>query len=251
MGIILKTFAVVAGLVLLSQPVLASEFNDKQKADIEEIVRGYLLEHPEIITEMSQKLEQQQKLAEDKARGNALRANADMVFRHSGDASVGGNDTDITVVEFMDYNCGWCKRGVGEVSSLIKSDPKIKVVFKEFPIFGEGSEYAAKAALASAKQGKYWELHQALFAQEGHVDIATVDDVAKSIGIDVEKMKSDMNDAAIQATIDDNRQLAQALLIGGTPAFIIDDKLVPGYIPGSQIATIIQSVRESGGCKLC
>jgi protein-disulfide isomerase len=241
--------AAAAGFMLLHLPASA-EMTAAQKTEFETLIRDYLLDHPEILTEMSQKLEIQQKEAEDKARVLALKANADLVFRSAADPSVGSDKPDVTVVEFIDYNCGWCKKSVNELNALLETDKQVKVVFKEFPIFGEGSEYAAKAVMAANKQGKYWEMHQALFAQETRVDAAVVDEVAKSIGVDVAKMKTDMADASIQSTIDTTRELARALLINGTPAFIVDEKLIPGYVPSAQLAETIQSVRTNG-CKLC
>jgi protein-disulfide isomerase len=245
--------AAATGLLLFAQAPAIAEMSPEQKKEIEALIRSYLLENPEILADMGNRLEIKQKLAEEKARSVALKENANILFRNPADASIGAaaDEADVTVVEFIDYNCGWCKRSVVELSALLESDKKVRVVFKEFPIFGAGSEYAARAALASVKQGKYWEMHQALFAQETQVDAALVDEVAKSIGIDLAKLKADMEDESVRNAMIASAELGRALLINGTPAFVIDDKLVPGYMPGAQLVSTIQSVRDAGGCKLC
>jgi protein-disulfide isomerase len=122
---------------------------------------------------------------------------------------------------------------------------------KEFPIFGEDSEYAARAAIASIKQGKYWDLHMAFFQHEGKIAKDSVDEIASGIGLNMNQLKKDMEDPATQEILMRNRNLAQALAINGTPAFIIDDRLVPGYLPQAELTAAISEVRTKGGCSLC
>ena len=157
-----------------------------------ELIRSYLLEHPEMLREMAEKLEANEKVAEESQREKALVSFKDDVFKNANDPQVGNPKGDVTIVEFMDYNCGWCKKAMREMTTLVENDKNVRVVFKEFPIFGEHSEYAARAALAAAKQGKYWELHQALFSQEGQVTKDVVDQLAEANGIDIAKMKADI-----------------------------------------------------------
>jgi protein-disulfide isomerase len=202
---------IAACLMALTVPVLADNFSPAQKTQIEKIVKDYLMQHPEILRDMANALDAADKETADNARGQVLTTNAKDIFHDGLDGIVGNPKGDVTIVEFMDYNCGWCRKGIKEIQSLVKSDPNVRVIMKEFPIFGEGSEYAAKAALASAKQGKYWELHQALFATQGKVTPEITDDVAKSVGIDLAKMKADMADPAIDAQIQKTTQLAQTL----------------------------------------
>ncbi len=244
----LLTALIALGFAASTVPAIAA--GKLNKAEVEAIVHDYLLEHPEMLQEMSDKLQAKEKAAETAARNNGLKANAQLVFHHDGDAVVGNPKGTVTLVEFMDYNCGWCKKSVGEVAALTAADMDLKVVFKEFPIFGQGSEYAARAALASVKQGKYWQLHQALFAQEGKVTEDVVDEVAKGLGIDVAKMKADMKDPKILDTISANYELAKTLQINGTPAFIIDTTVVPGYTTADQLQMQIASVKANG-CQLC
>jgi protein-disulfide isomerase len=239
----------VAATTLL--PARAEDFSDGQKQIIENIIRDYLLKNPELLREMADKLEEKQRVAEEEQRGVALQAQKDEIFRAKGDAVVGDAKGDVTIVEFMDYNCGWCKKAMLEIGEIVKADPKVKVVFKEFPIFGEHSEYAARAALAAEKQGKYWQLHQAMFAHEGQVTIDVVDQLAAANGLDVAKMKTDIESAEIAAKISANLQLGKELAINGTPAFIIDDQVVGGYMQLDAMRAAIKEVRETGGCKIC
>jgi protein-disulfide isomerase len=242
--------ALFLSAALAITPSFAAEFNKAQKADIENIVKNYLLENPELLQEMSDRLKTKQAEAENIARTKGLSENADAIFRSKTDPFVGNAKGNAVVVEFMDYNCGWCKKSVGEVTQLLETDKNVKVLFKDFPIFGPDSEYAAKAALAANLQGKYWDLHKALFSVEGHVNAAVVDQVAAGLGIDVARMKKDMEDPAISKQIDNNHGLGQLLALSGTPAFIIDQSISPGYIAFDEMKASIENVRKAG-CKYC
>jgi protein-disulfide isomerase len=249
-----RLIALIAGCLLtlsVAAPVQAAEFNDAQKKEIEAILQDYLMANPVILRDMMTKLEQQQRDAEEKQRGEALVSNADQIYRTEGDPVVGNPKGDVTLVEFMDYNCSWCKRGVAELAALVEEDKNLKVIIKEFPIFGAGSEFAAKAAKAAFRQGKYWELHQALFKSEVPVNEEVTLALAESVGIDMAKLKADMADPVIAEDIAKTQALAVAMNISGTPAFIVDDKVFPGFVAGDQLAAAIGGVRATGGCKLC
>jgi protein-disulfide isomerase len=247
-----RLLAAAASMLAFSLPAVAEgSFTDAQKAEMGQIVRDYLLANPEILLEVSQALEAKQKETESKQREAAMAASADAIFRSPHDHVVGNPKGDVTLVEFFDYNCGWCKKGFPEVVSLIEQDKNLRVVLKEFPIFGGDSDYAAKAALAAGKQGKYWELHSAMFSHEGKVTKEFVDEAAKELGLDLAKLKADMESPEVAKIIADNQALAQSLAINGTPAFIIDTQVTPGYLPAPDLLASIQQVRESGGCKLC
>jgi protein-disulfide isomerase len=248
----LRFTAAAAVLLALALPAAAEQsFTDAQKKEIGDIVREYLLANPEILLDVSRELESKQKLAEAQQRESALKANADAIFRSPHDYVAGNPKGDVTMVEFFDYNCGWCKKGLPEVVNLIETDKNLRVVLKEFPIFGGDSDYAAKAAIAAKKQGKYWELHTALLGHEGKVTKQAVDEIAAAQGIDMAKLKADMNSPEVAKVIADNQALAQSLAINGTPAFIIDTHLTPGYLPAGDLMAAIEGVRSGGGCKLC
>jgi protein-disulfide isomerase len=248
---ILSLIAALGFLMGSVAPGFAESFSATQKSDIEKLVHDYLLEHPEILRDMANKLDVNDKAAADTARATVLSSKAKDIFHSPKDAVVGNAKGDVTVVEFMDYNCGWCRKSVKELQSLLGTDKNVRVVMKEFPIFGEGSEYAARAALASVKQGKYWALHQALFAFEGKVTAEVVDQVAAEQGVDVAKMKVDMKAADIDTSVKANQALAQSLALTGTPAFIVDDHLIPGYTELSNLQALLATTRANGGCKVC
>ncbi len=248
---LLRWALAATALTVISGTALAAEFSDAQKDEIGTIVRDYLLAHPEVLSEVSKKLEAQQREAEDQRRLAGVKDNATEIFHQDGDLVGGNPQGDVTMVEFFDYNCGWCKKGLPEVLSLINGDQKLRLVMKEFPIFGGDSDYAAKAALASRKQGKYWQFHVALLSQEGKVTKEVVDQVAKDQGLDVAQLKKDMEDPEVIATIARNQELASKLALTGTPAFVIDSKVVPGYLPADGLAATIKEVRATGGCTVC
>ena len=242
----------ISVIMLGSSPAAnAAEFSDGQHKEIESIIRDYLLANPEILQEMSQTLEQKQKLAENEQRKGALVANAAQIFHDKTDFVAGNPNGKVTMVEFFDYNCGWCKKGFSEVLSIIETDKDLRFVLKEFPIFGEDSEYAARAAIAAIKQGKYWDLHMAMFKHEGKIAKDSVDEIAATLGLNMDQLKKDMDDPATAEILVRNRNLAESLAINGTPAFIIDDRLVPGYLPKAELASAINDVRTKGGCSLC
>lgn len=248
----LRFTALAAALIALTLPAAAEQsFSDAQKTEIGEIVREYLLNNPEVLLDVSRALEAKQKQAEAEQRDSVMKANADAIFRSPHDHVAGNPDGDVTLVEFFDYNCGWCKKGFPEVMAMIEQDKNLRVVLKEFPIFGGDSDYAAKAAIASRKQGKYWELHTALLGHEGKVTRAVVDETAKGLGLDMAKLQADMESEETAQIIADNQVLAQSLAINGTPAFIIDTHLTPGYLPAADLLAAVAEVRGSGGCKLC
>ena len=252
MPITFRAVAVVFAMLLLPATALAEDsFNDKQRTEIGKVVRQYLLDNPELLLEVSKELEIRQKAEEDKKREGALAANADAVFKSPHDLVAGNPKGDVTMVEFFDYNCGWCKKGLPEVMSLIENDKNLRLVMKEFPIFGGDSDYAAQAALASNAQGKYWEFHVALLSHEGKLTRETIDEIATAQGLDLDKLKSDMQSPKIAEIIAANQKLAQDLNISGTPAFIIDRTVVPGYLPVDGLMAAINEVRASGSCKLC
>ena len=244
--------AAAAALLALTPAAFADGgFNDAQKKEIGEIVREYLIANPEVLLDVSKALEAKQQEKETAQRSAVLNSNAKQIFHSPADYVAGNPKGDVTMVEFFDYNCGWCKKGFPEVMNLLDQDKNLRFVLKEFPIFGGDSDYAAMAAIAAKKQNKYWELHKALFEHEGKITKESVDETAKKVGIDVAKLKEDMKDPAVAKELADNHALATALNISGTPAFIIDDKVSPGYLPADALGTMIDDVRKNGGCKLC
>jgi protein-disulfide isomerase len=177
--------------------------------------------------------------------------NADAIFRSPKSYSAGNPDGDVTVVEFFDYNCGYCKRALPELVKLIEGDDKVRVVFKELPIFGEESEWAAKAALAAGKQGKYFEMHQKLYAAPGKADKDKALRVAAEIGLDVPQLEKDMEDPAVIQALDETKEIAAKLGVQGTPLYLIGDRMIPGAPDDlhDQLVAKVAEIREKG-CKV-
>jgi protein-disulfide isomerase len=242
----LKLFALA---MLIATPALA--FTEAEKKDIGEVVKQYLMEHPEVIQDAINELKRRQDAQESLAQSQAIGENATKIFRAEGDLVVGNPQGKVTLVEFFDYNCGYCKRAFPDVVKMMEADGDLRVVMKEFPILGPGSTFAARAALASRKQNKYWDYHVALMAHEGKMDEAAALAIAERTGLDVEQLKRDMDGAEVSATLDANMKLAEALTIQGTPAFIIDKTLIPGAIGFEGLAAAVKQVRDAGGCQVC
>lgn len=226
-----------------------SSFSAEQEKAIGEIVRKYLLANPEVLLEVSKELEKRQTEQKAKQQLKLISSQKKELFYSPYDYVVGKKDGKITVVEFFDYNCGWCKRALTEVSALVKADPDVRVVMKEFPIFGEHSEFAAKAAMASIAQGKYWPFHMALM-REKRVTTDNVLQIAERVGIDVDKLKAEMAKPVYEEAMRRNMAIAQSLGIQGTPGFIIDGEISPGYLPVAALKQKIAEVREKG-CQVC
>ncbi|MBL8907364.1 MAG: thioredoxin domain-containing protein [Rhizobiales bacterium] len=229
----------------------AATFNAEQRNEIGSIVREYMLNNPELLREVLQELEKKE-AAEDGAKLKvAIKDNADQIFRSSLDLVAGNPNGNVTMVEFFDYNCGYCKRAMPDVMRMVEEDGDLKLVMKEFPILGPGSLAAAKAALASKKQGKYLDFHLAMLGHEGHLEADTVMDVAKSVGLDIERLKADMASEDVGNILEANMELAQKLGIQGTPAFVVDETLIPGAIGYEGLSASVRQVRDQGGCKVC
>jgi protein-disulfide isomerase len=178
---------------------------------ITDIVHSYLTKNPEILVEMTNELDKRQAEEQAANQQKVISENADALFR-SPNAYVAGNPNgDVNVVEFFDYNCGFCRRALPEVVKLIENDGKVRLVLKELPIFGEDSEAASKAALAAGKQGKYFEMHQKLFTEPGKADKDKALKVAGELGLDIPQLEKDMEDPSVKQALDEAKDLAQKL----------------------------------------
>jgi protein-disulfide isomerase len=215
-----------------------------------DVVREYLTKNPEILVEMTNELDKRQQEQQVEQQQKVISDNADALFRSPFAYTAGNPNGDVTVVEFFDYNCGFCRRALPEVVKLVDSDDKVRIVFKELPIFGEESEAAAKVALAAGKQGKYFEMHQKLFTEPGKADKDKAMRVATELGLDIPQLEKDMQDPSIQQSLDEAKDLAQKLGLQGTPLYLIGDRVVPGAPDDlyDQMTAKIAEVREKG-CK--
>jgi protein-disulfide isomerase len=230
----------LAGLTLL--PACAQ--GQRDKAGIEEIVRNYILSNPEIIEEALIALSEKEQRAKQETAQRAIAEYRDQLFFLDTDYSIGPADAPVTVVEFFDYRCGFCRRSADWVLGLPEAyDGQVRVVFKELPIFRGISETAARAALAAGKQGKYLEMHQALMAAESN-DLFTeefLDQTAQDLGVDVARMRADMQSAAVRQQLADMQRLAAALGLNATPGFFIGDT----YVEGANTPAIERAIQEA------
>jgi protein-disulfide isomerase len=227
-------------------------FTEDQKTAIQDMIREYLISHPEIVIEMQSALEQKMAKEEaEKTKGLVAEHGKD-IYRHPNAAVAGNPDGDITVVEFFDYNCGYCKRGFSGVQKLIESDKNVRVVFKELPIIRDESEPVSRIALAARLQGRYWDMHRALITIKGIVNESEAFKVAEKLGLDIAKLKTDMNSPEVIAELERVKELAQKLGINGTPHFLVGDRAIGGA-PENLYEVLEGHVMElrKTGCSYC
>ena len=231
----------------LAAPAAAEPFSAEQKSALEALVRDYILRHPEIILESVAGMEARQKAGKDAAAAAALVEHRQALERNAADPVLGNPDGDVTIAEFFDYQCGYCKTMTGPLMELVRDDGRIRLVLKEFPILGPESALAARASLAAGRQGKYEPFHMALMGLRGRLNEGAIWQVAAETGLDLERLRQDMASPEVNAVIEANYRLAQALGIEGTPAFAIGDALVPGPAPREHLAGLVQKARNGGG----
>lgn len=223
------------------------------EAKVQAIMRDYLTKNPEILVEMTTELDKRQAEEQADKQAKAIGDNAEEIFR-SKVAHVAGNpDGDVSVVEFFDYNCGYCRRALPDVVKLVQDDGKVRLVLKELPIFGEESEDAAKYALAADKQGKYFDMHQKLMTEPGKANKEKALKIAKEIGLDMDKLEKDVLDPSIKEALDESKELAEKLGLQGTPLYLIGDKSVPGAPDDlyDQLKAKVSEVRKDGCATTC
>jgi len=229
-----------------------SAFTPAQREELSQIVKDILLANPEIMLEVQNALEARMDKIQSERMAVALKEHANELFRPTGSPIAGNPKGDLPVIEFFDYNCGYCKKAFTEVSSFLDKDKKTRFILKEFPILSKGSEEAARVALAAKMQGKYWEFHRAMLESPGQANEATALKAAEKLGLDMARIKRDMVSAEVKKEIDDTRTLAAKMGIQGTPHFIVGDKIIPGAPENLSelLAKHAADVRRDG-CKVC
>lgn len=221
----------------------AENLSETQKAAIENIVRDYLLKNPSIIREALQALQvQEANEKQELAASNLKRLNKE-IFGDPNSPTAGNKDADVSIVAFFDYNCHYCKQSLPELNNLLTKDPSLKVIYKEFPILSPTSQLAAKAALAADRQGKYLEFHNALLSAE-MINDEVIKNISDQLGLNYDTLQKDMNDEKINEALSNNYNLAAALNIQGTPAYIIGTQLIPGAIDINSLTNIVKAERE-------
>ncbi len=238
---ILLAAAVLA--VLAGGAARAADPPALSREQIEQIVRDTIKKSPEIVIEALQAVENQRREAAHQQAKQNLVVRHDEIVSDPGSPVAGNASGDVTVVEFFDYACPHCKNVVPTVKQLLKEDGKIRLVYKEYPILGPASIVASHAALAARAQDKYLPLHDALMALKEPLTEATIFRVAKQVGLDVDRLKTDMAAPAIEALIEKNYALGQALGINGTPAFVIGGEVAPGAVPLARLKQFVARAR--------
>ena len=221
-------------LAIVAAPVASAQtFSDGQRGEIETIIKNYLVTHPEVLEESIAELKKQQASAEVEKQEASIVENSDAIFNSPRNVTLGNKNGDVTFVEFFDYNCGYCKRAMADMLDLMKSDPKLKVVLKEFPVLSEGSVEAAKVAVAVRMQdsgAKYLDFHERLLGGHGQADKARAMAAAKDAGLDVARIEKDLASPEVRATIQENFKLAESMGMNGTPSYVIGKQVVVGAI---------------------
>ena len=240
-----QTAFAATALLALAAPASA-EMTDAEREDFRAEVRAYLMEHPEVIIEAVQSLEAREAEAKAETDEKLVQVNSEDIF-NDGHSWVGGNpDGDITLVEFMDYRCGYCRRAYEDVEKLIEEDGNIRFVLKEFPILGEASTLSSRFAIAAqqvAGEEAYKSVHDALMSYDGSYDDAGLTRLADSLGLDAAPILAAMYSDGVNEVLAENLALARRLQVNGTPTFIMDDQMLRGYVPFDGMTQIVAEMR--------
>jgi protein-disulfide isomerase len=220
--------------IAVPQASRADEFSTSQRSEVERIVREYLIAHPDVIQDAMAELEKRQTAADAEKHKAAVKQYSEALFTSPRQVVLGNPNGNVTFVEFFDYNCGYCKRAMDDMLTLLKDDPKLRVVLKEFPVLGPGSVEAAQVAVAVRMQDKsgkkYLEFHQKLLGGRGQADKARALAVAKDIGLDMGRLDKDLASPEVKATLQESFKLAEALGLNGTPSYVIGENVVVGAV---------------------
>jgi protein-disulfide isomerase len=233
----LATFAGAGGAAFAESGAL-------DKAAVEKVVHDYLIANPEVLVEAMTVLRERQQQAEAADRQVALKDHKAALYQDASTPVAGDPKGDVTVIEFFDYACPYCKQVALDLQKLLKADAHVRLLYKEYPVLGPNSLLAAKAALAARLQGKYVEFHNALMSTRGQFNEEVLMRVAGTVGLDTAKLKTDMATPAIEAALKGNRELADALTIHGTPAFIIGGSVYPGAMDLDALKQLVAAARK-------
>lgn len=240
--------ALAAGMTLATQGAALDlgAMTPEERALFRDEVRAYLLDNPEVIMEAVNSLEARQAEVQAQTDLALVADNAEALF-NDGFSFVGGNpEGDITLVEFMDYRCGFCKRAHGEIEKLLETDGNIRFIVKELPILGEQSVLASRFVIAARMvhgSEAYKSLHDALMVYNGDISIESLRRLADTFGLETDPIEARMEDDAVTAELSATRDLAQAMQISGTPTFVLGDEMLRGFLPFDQMLSIVEEMR--------
>jgi len=211
------------------------------KSNVEQIIHDYILNNPQIILNS---VDDHQKKTLQAHQGNALERNKEFLFNDSSSPSAGNPDGDVTIVEFFDYNCYYCKKVFSDVMKLLEKDKKVRFAFREAPILGPTSEIASRWALAAQKQKKYFEYHKTLMLSKEPITDELLEKIAVNIGLDISKAKRDIDGADVNLQLERNRVLVASLGISGVPVFIVDGEMKQGAVSLEQMEKMVSDQRK-------
>lgn len=227
----------------------ADAFTDQQKAGIQKVIHDYLITNPEVIREAIDELKKREEAAELASREKTVAEQGEKIVHSANQAVVGNPDGDVTLVEFFDYNCGYCKQSLASVAKLIEADPKLRVVLKDFPILGADSVETAHVATAARMQlppAKFWEFHKKLLSTRGHIGKAQALAAAKEVGADLDRLEKDSNSPETLAALKEVATLAEQLKFDGTPSWVIGKEAIVGGLPFAQLKAKVDNMHKCG-----
>ncbi len=239
----------LAAMLALPGAAAAQDITPQQKTEIEKIIREYLIKNPQVLQEAIAELEKRQAEAEQVKRAQAVTELRTEIFSSPRQAAIGNPAGDLTLVEFFDYNCGFCKRALADKDSLLKGDGKLKIVLKELPVLGPGSVEAARVSVAARMQdpgAKFAAFHDKLLGTRGPVAKDRAMQVAKEVGYDMARIERDLESPEVAATIQEGLKLADALGITGTPSYVVGDEVVIGAVGAETLKAKLDAVRKCG-----
>lgn len=248
-GLALGLVGLAVSLAAIPVKAQTQPLTPEQHKAVVDLIRETLLKNPELIQEALIELERRNTVAQAEAQRSAVATEKDKLVDPATSVIAVNPQGDVTLVEFMDYNCGFCKRALDDVRALAKDDPKLKIVIKDFPILGPDSVEASRVAIAVKNQlqgPKYWDFHNKLMATKGRVNGAKALEIAKDSGADVERVRKEMDAQATKAVIEDTIALGDRLGLTGTPAFIVGDEVVFGAVGSAALKAKIDAVRKCG-----
>ncbi len=227
---------------------VAQTVSPEQKSEIESIIHDYLVSNPEVIEEAIAALQKKRADEENAERAAKIAAHSDLLFNSSRQIVLGNPKGDVTLVEFFDYNCGYCKHAYADLSRLLDGDKKLRVVLKEFPVLGQASVEAAQVAIAVklTDESKYAEFHHELLTSKGRADRKTALKVAEKLGLDMAKVQENMESPEVRATVEEVYGMGNALGITGTPSYVIGNELLVGAVGYDTLKKKINAMRECG-----
>jgi protein-disulfide isomerase len=236
------------GLASVALPAAAAEFSAAQTKEIGTLVRDYLINNPEVLRDAMVELDRREKEAQQAAREKIISDNGNL-FSSPHQAVIGNPNGKVTLVEFFDYNCGYCKKALEDLAKLVKEDPNLRVVLKDFPVLGPGSVEAAEVASALRNQfsgDKFWAYHQKLLTTRGQIGKAQALAVAKEMGADMGKLDRDLANPDVKAGIQEVMQMADGLNLTGTPSWIVGKEVVVGAVGYDDLKSKIGNVAKCG-----